>query len=148
MCNILSASVRSTFVLAGLISLTLINLGLSPNAHAQLAPSTPAESKSVPAVDPYGRTNPRSSVEGYIKAIRQDDFEKAARYLDLSNISEDKRKLGGEKLAQELIQLLDRDGFINQTSALSTAVEGNLNDELDANLEQVGCLIVRTVRCR
>jgi len=110
------------------------------SAHAQLAPTTEEAAKPKPAVDPFGRLTPRSSVEGFLSAVRQEDFEKAARYLDLSQIPEAERRLAGRQRASELLQLLDRDGFINEISALSAVPEGRLDDELEANVEQVGVI--------
>ena len=34
------------------------------------------------AADPYGRTSPRGTVDGYLKAMREGDPQKAALFLD------------------------------------------------------------------
>lgn len=79
-------------------------------------------------------------MEGYLQAIREADFEKASRYLDLSNIPSPQKSSAAPKRARELIQLLDRNGYIYDINEMSSSPEGNTRDGLDLNLDQVGVL--------
>ncbi|MCJ8309806.1 MAG: mechanosensitive ion channel family protein [Rhizobiaceae bacterium] len=118
----------------------LFSLGwLAPQATAQLLPEAkPAEEKA--AVDPLGRTTPRGTVEGYLSSIRAGDIDKAAKYLDVSEHPEEEQTFIAKERAKELILLLDRNGDIFDINKLSPTPDGNVDDGLDADLDEVGVL--------
>jgi len=110
------------------------------SAQAQLFGSSDKQADQTAAVDPLGRTSPRGTVEGYLKAIRDSDFGKAARYLDVTNHPLPKRKKIGVERAKELIQLLDRNGDVHEISDLSQNLDGDIGDHINASVETVGVL--------
>ncbi len=119
---------------------------LLASLHVAAAQVSPAETKaeSQPdakqTVDPYGRTSPRGTVNGYLKAIREDNFEKAALFLDVVGQPASAQPRIAAKRAEQLKDLLDHGGYFFKINEISTAKSGNLKDELDADLEQVGVL--------
>lgn len=124
-----------TLVLAVLFSLPL----LAPQSHAQLLPEAKAPEEKV-AVDPLGRTTPRGTVEGYLKSIRAGDIDKAAKFLDVSEHPEEEQTFIAKERAKELILLLDRNGDIFDINKLSPSPDGNVDDGLDADIDEVGVL--------
>ncbi len=93
--------------------------------------------------DPYGRMSPRGTVDGYIKAMREADPQKATLFLDTSGLSDAERI----ERARQLKRLLDKAGYFFLTDDISAKPEGHLDDEMSADLEEVGALQVsrRTV---
>ena len=49
-----------------------------------------------------------SAMEGYLTAARDGDYERAAHYLDLSRVPEERRERRGPELARQLKRVLDR----------------------------------------
>ena len=86
--------------------------------------------------DPYGRATPRGTVDGYLKAMREADPAKAALFLDLRGLPEAE----GPRRAMQLKRLLDDGGYFLLTDEISASPEGNLSDEMSADLEEVGAL--------
>ena len=108
---------------------------------AQLATQGPPEAETSKVIlDPFGRSTPRGTVKGYIRAIAENDYDKAARYFDVSDRPLGERKAISRTLAKQLNYLLDRDGLIFDLVSLSDAVEGKGGDNLDVNIDQVGLL--------
>ncbi|MEP1205937.1 MAG: mechanosensitive ion channel family protein [Rhizobiaceae bacterium] len=119
----------------------LLSQSLLPgSASAQLLPSAKQPDAAPAAIDPIGRSTPRGTVEGYLQAIRAGDIEKASRYLDVSNFHEEERSYNAKVRARELIQLLDRNGYIFDINQLSASPDGSVDDQLDSDLDQVGVL--------
>ncbi|MDB5262636.1 MAG: mechanosensitive ion channel protein MscS [Adhaeribacter sp.] len=114
--------------------------------HAQvIAPDTTGNSPEVIAPDwpddSLGRRNPRGTVEGFIEAVSDENYTKAARYLNLDTtlkVEED-----GIKMVQALQRLLDHGGKIIPYSWISNDQEGQLNDNLGPNLDRVGTATVK-----
>lgn len=106
---------------------------LPPQAAAQSASS--GEVSTTP-VDPFGRVSPRGTVDGYLRAMREADPAKAALFLDTQAASEGQ----GRRLATQLKKLLDDGGYFFLTDQISASPEGNLADEMSADLEEVGVL--------
>lgn len=121
------------------VLLLVVTANIPSTALAQLtAPAATPETKA--AVDPLGRTTPRGTVEGYLEAIRQSDIGKASQYLDVNNVPLPKRKATRLERAKQLIQLLDRNGYINDIDDLSAAEDGEVTDGLPSGVDQVGVL--------
>jgi MscS family membrane protein len=87
-------------------------------------------------VDPLNRVNPRSTVTAFLQACHQDDFNKAAQYLDLSRVPSRQRAQQGPKLAQDLESLLNTASHFDVLQ-LSQAIQGNLADDPDPTVEHV-----------
>ncbi|HEY5911098.1 MAG TPA: mechanosensitive ion channel family protein [Verrucomicrobiae bacterium] len=97
-------------------------------------------SQNVPVPDdPLERGTPRSSVEKFFGSAQEGDFVRAARYLDLSRVAEDKRGTEGPRLARELWIVLERKARID-FSSLSANPLGESNDGLPPNRERLAQL--------
>lgn len=91
---------------------------------------------AAPPSDPLHRENPRSAVTAFLEACHENDFSKAAEYLDLSRISPRYRAQEGPGLAKDLEDLLNSAaGF--DVLQLSQDAQGNLSDDPDPNIEHV-----------
>jgi MscS family membrane protein len=99
--------------------------------------STPAaaqpEVHEVPE-DPLGRSTPRGTVLGFLKAARNGDDELAARYIDTRL-----KGAGAADLAHELFIVLDR-RLPPRLHQLSNAPEGSLSNLLHPDREIVGTI--------
>lgn len=110
-------------------------------ADAQPTPEEPAAETEKPApTDPYGRSTPEGTVQGFVSALANEDYARASQYLDLANIPAAKREPQGVKLAEQLETLLNRGGTFLPRTVISSKPEGYLNDGLDPLLDRVGTL--------
>ena len=83
-------------------------------------------------VDPFGRQTPRSSVQGFINALSQNNTTLAANYLSLSSGDNANETVRQVKLA------LDTGGRLQTDLQISGDPAGNLADLLPPNQEKVG----------
>lgn len=121
----------------------LLLLLLAPvAAPAQVAvPGNAAEAAAEPVPeDPFGRSTPAGTMAGYIQAIAERDYERAARYLDLGGIPAARRAARGPELAEDFQRVLDREGAIRPRTELSRDPAGVLVDGLEADLDRVGTI--------
>jgi MscS family membrane protein len=122
------------------VLLVLLALLLSPLALAEPAapPAQPAAPPGQPvapdaaAQDPLGRSTPRGTVLGFMKAAQMTDYAHAAMYLDV-------RPGAGQAqdLAKQLKVILDR-GLAVNLDLLSTRPEGEMADSTNPNRDLVG----------
>jgi len=117
------------FILLGL-------LGAPSKALAQQTPTAQTENAALDADAPPGAT-PRSAVRGFLDAVGDRDYEKAADYLDLSRVDAD-----GAELARQLEVVLDKTIWID-LSTLSDARDGVQGDGLSGRLERIGTVDVK-----
>jgi MscS family membrane protein len=103
---------------------------------------TEFENKSViintPA-DEFQRGSPRGSIEGYLKAARNQDFELASQYLDFRNVERRVLFIGKTKLAEQLFMVLNRSLWID-LDAVSELPQGNLNEAVPSYRELLGVI--------
>lgn len=134
------------FILTILIS----SLAIATPAQATSGPSAsassptqeaPAPEASAPPLDPYGRATPRGTLEGYIKAVSREDYQRATEYLDIEALPVSKR-IHGQRVAKILQQTLDQSGNVTPPVMLSDDPLGQLDDGLEPGQEQVGSLTV------
>ncbi len=115
-------------------------LGPVPSsAQPVAAPPGNAEPASVQAAvprDPLGRETPEGLVHGLLKAMADEDYARAARYLDLSAIPQYRRDSRGQELARALQQVLDEGGWVAANWQLSSNPAGQQNDGLPPEQEQ------------
>jgi MscS family membrane protein len=113
-----------------LLCLTLL---LAPLLLAQV-PSTPPQAVPASAAsdDPLGRSTPRGTVVGFMKAASKKDYAQAANYLDTKQHGH-----LAEELAQQLQVVLDR-GTSIELSKLSNRPEGSQANVQKPNHELVG----------
>jgi MscS family membrane protein len=81
-------------------------------------------------------TTPRQAVHGFLSAGREANWERAARFLDLSQVDAPPGSDDARGLARDLKVVLDRTVWID-LSTLSDSPDGSEDDDLDADLERV-----------
>ncbi len=92
-------------------------------------------------VDPFGRTTPRGTVTGFIRASQRGDFAGATRFLQLPA----EQSANGELLARELKELMDR-YYVHSMESISDKPAGDVNDGLPLDREQVGSMKIGSQR--
>lgn len=115
---------------------------LLPFAHAQLPSTKPATADEEKAEtdwpeDSLQRRTPRGTVEGFVRAVADQNYDRAARYLDLGGTD---TTTSGPELARTLQRLVDRQGNIVSRTLISNRYEGRTGDELPLNLDRVGTI--------
>jgi len=118
--------------LFGFSVVVLFCLALPPAVFAQKATS---KSPS----DALGRLTPRSAVTGFLQTCSRHDYQRAAAYLDLRDISRSRRAQLGPELAKELESILNADSHFNILS-LSQDPQGNLSDDPNPDIEHVASI--------
>jgi MscS family membrane protein len=108
-----------------------------PSAQAQKSePAQKSESSAQPAMDPLGRSTPRGTIMGFLRAVEKNDAS-AVRYLEV-NAAESPHALSS---ARDLRNLIDR--YLKEPLAkVSDSPDGTLNDGLPTNRERVGPLVM------
>jgi MscS family membrane protein len=98
----------------------------------------PAVAPDIP-VDDFDRGTPRRAVAGFVKASREDDYRRAAEYLDLRSfrLPADEAKTLGAELARHLKIVLDQKLPID-IDTLSDSPAGQLQDALPGDVEELG----------
>lgn len=98
---------------------------------AEAAPAAAEEGEAGPYayLDPLNRDTPRGAMTGFLVAARAGDWERAARYLDLSDLPPEERQDAGPALAQRLKRVLDRSLWVDLD---------NLVDEPRGDLGEAG----------
>jgi MscS family membrane protein len=99
----------------------------------RLWPQNTSQKKSS---DPLGRDNPRSTVTAFLESCHENNYVRAAQYLDLRQVPERSRAEEGPKLARQLEAILNSDSRFSVLS-LSQAPEGNLSDDANPNLDHI-----------
>ncbi len=119
------------------ICLISISLLFCAPAWTQLGkpPPTPTASKTEAPEDPLGRTSPRGTVLGFLKAGRKGDDELAVRYLNTRL-----RGKAAVDLAGKLFTVLDR-GLPPKLNELSDDPQGSLSYTLSPDQERVGTIV-------
>lgn len=115
-----------------------ILLAIPVNAEAQIFPDTTSEEQEnqVPEIpeDSLSRRTPRGTVNGFIKAIAEENYDRASRYLNLSSTGVEE----GEELVRVIQRLLDRGGQIMPYSWISDDPMGRTDDDLPPGIDRIG----------
>ncbi|RNI29208.1 mechanosensitive ion channel family protein [Rufibacter latericius] len=120
----------------------LLLLGMTLQALPGYAQEQTVDSAAAAVVTPdwpldtLGRRTPRGTVQGFINSIADENYERAALYLNLDSTLD--RKQNGAKLAHALQRLLDQSGDIIPYSLINDTYEGRTDDNLGPNLDRVG----------
>ncbi|GGK78390.1 hypothetical protein GCM10011405_27770 [Rufibacter glacialis] len=85
--------------------------------------------------DSLGRRTPRGTVSGFIKAISEENYNKAALFLNLDSALQDEQH--GARLAHALQRLLNK-GNLTPYTLINDTYDGKTDDNLGPNLERVG----------
>ncbi len=114
--------------------LLLLAVLLVPGLQAQLpaAPQQTPASRDESADDPLGRSTPRGTVLGFMRAAEADDYDRAVNYLDTKQHGDLAREL-----AQQLQAVLDRESTVD-LKKLSTKPEGDMANSQNPNRDLVG----------
>ncbi len=102
-----------------------------PGPATTKAPSTHSDTH----VDPFGRTTPRGTVTGFIRATQRGDFAGATRFMQLPAA----QSANPESAARELKELMDR-YYGHSIESISDKPTGNVNDGLPLDRQNVGTL--------
>jgi MscS family membrane protein len=87
--------------------------------------------------DAFGRGVPRSSVQGFLTAANNRQYQQAAEYLDFRNTPDAMTEGGGSELARQLKIVFDRVLMID-LDLLSPEPEGDQQDNLPPGRDRVG----------
>jgi MscS family membrane protein len=127
-----------------IMAIVLVILVGTNTAHPQTPKESTATAKPAAEMpkrtgpfDEFDRGVPRSSVLGFFKAARMGDYERAAQYLDLRNLSKGMDPGQGPDLAHKLKIALDRSLWIDQ-DLLATNPEGQSEDDQPSYRDMVG----------
>jgi MscS family membrane protein len=122
--------------------LAIICLGaaLSAPAAAQVPGLTteapaPAAPPAAPT-DPLGRDTPNGFIGGLMKALAEQDYGRAAQYIDQRHLPRGKRGPAAEAIARDLQQVLDEGGWLARNWQLNTQPAGQIDDGLAPELER------------
>ncbi|RAU83452.1 mechanosensitive ion channel family protein [Pontibacter arcticus] len=113
----------------------------TPQLHAQEAPADTAEIV-VPVwpEDSLGRRTPRGTVQGFISAVADQNYNRAAHYLNMDTTLVSVRN--GPVLAKSLQELMDRSGKLMPFSWMNNTYNGFAEDNLGPNLDRVGAISI------
>lgn len=87
--------------------------------------------------DAFDRLTPRSAMQGYLKAARNRDFERAKNYLDYRNLPQEVLAVGQLQLAENLSVVLDRTLWVDVDS-LSNKPKGKQKEDVPSYRDLVG----------
>jgi len=112
---------------------------LTLSAAAQISSILKSQAKpadqEVQTEDPLGRSTPRGTINGFIRATHHEDFVAASSYMQLTV----KQKPNAAVLAHDLKDLMDR-YFTEPLAQISDLPAGALDDGLPLDKEHVGPL--------
>jgi MscS family membrane protein len=97
----------------------------------------PSAKPAAAPVDDFDRGTPRRAVAGFLKAAHEQDYGRAAEYLDLRGLPTDEAKSRGPQLARHLKIVLDQKLPVD-IETLSDSPAGHLQDALPPDMEEVG----------
>jgi MscS family membrane protein len=118
-------------------ALLVFLLGVSLCGVAKAATAGPDPAGVPPqSADPFHRESPRSAVHAFLGVCHTGNYKQAWRYIDLRNIPREQRAKDGPQLAQQLEQVLDRDGRFDLAS-LSGEAAGDQADGRARTRERV-----------
>lgn len=93
--------------------------------------------KRIGPIDEYDRGTPQGTLEGFLAASGDGDYEKAAKYLDLRNLRGRAAREESPELARKLTVVLDRALWVDP-EVVSTHPGGQAEDGLPAYRDSLG----------
>ncbi len=106
------------------------------------APLEAAEEADLVPDDLLDRGTPRRAARGFLLAVGEGDYERAAEYLDLRNLPRGMSEADGPTLAEDLDIVLQRHLWIDQQE-LSDEIDGWAGDGLPSYRDRLGALQTR-----
>lgn len=122
-----------------LLILLLSVMPYAANAQLLTAPKDKSEDAPKSEPDTLGRRTPQGTVNGFIKAIAEQNYMRASQYLVLSKRSY-RREKERIRIAEAFQKLLDQNGDIMASSMISNKETGKTDDELASGVDQVGTI--------
>lgn len=129
---------KSAFAMALLLAL-LLNILLPTSALAVeggvlgIGGSSDNSGSETPP-DSFGRDTPRNTVQGFIRALGENDYLLASNYLNLSKSD------NPATIVRQFKQALDAGGRFQPDLQINNSPEGNLTDQLPPSQEKVGSI--------
>jgi MscS family membrane protein len=126
-----------------LLSCLVLLLVIQSAAVAQLPlmrSDTSRPSRPVYQPDSLGRRTPRGTIDGFLKASYQNNYQRAALYIR-RNAAPGKQQRAVEQ-ARALQTLLEVNGRIYPYSWISNEPEGKTDDGLGPNLDRIGAVTI------
>lgn len=120
-----------TGVVLSLFAVTLAAAAQLPSVLPK--PPAPAPTTQEQVSDPLGRSTPRGTIRGFVKAADRNDFVTAVQYLQVSG----KPTGETETLARELKELMNR-YFSRPLALISDSPEGEVQEALPFDHERIG----------
>jgi MscS family membrane protein len=118
-----------------LVSLLSFSLAFCLLSSAQtVVPPAAADAQTIPSPDILGRTTPRGTVLGFLKAARKGDYDAATEYLNTNRRGE-----AATDLARELFVIIDR-RLPARLNRLSDRPEGSLAFPAKPDQDLVGTI--------
>jgi MscS family membrane protein len=93
---------------------------ISPKEESNIDDNTPE--------DEFRRGQPRSSFQGFLSAVKKQDYALASNYLDYRNLPADVLNVGKEELARQLYIILSRTIWVD-INGISDEPLGDLNEK-------------------
>jgi len=118
-------------------------LGLPQLSHGQLLGATSKDTETPApefAADSLGRRNPRGTVDGFLKAMGDQNYTRASQYLTLRRSV--RRVSQKKKVVLAFQGLLDRGGDFYPSTLISNKPTGRVDDDLEANTDRVGTITI------
>ena len=126
-------------LVTGLVVLLLFALPLYAQAQILATPETKTEEAKFPA-DSLERRTPRGTVNGFIKAMADQNYIRASQFLELKRSW--RKKSQRLRIVQTFQRLLDQGGDMAPTSLLSDKYDGNPDDVLEEDRDLVGTITI------
>lgn len=133
--RLLRLSVIGIYLLSATLMAAQVSAVPSSPLSSQTTSVAPATQTSAPPTDPLGRSNPRSMIREFIRAVDRNDYLSAARYMQLSREQQPQAEL----LARDIHELMNC-CFDQPLAAISDADTGALDDGLPLDQERIGPL--------
>ncbi|MBO3116373.1 mechanosensitive ion channel [Winogradskyella sp. DF17] len=92
------------------------------------------------SLDPIGRSNPRGTVDGFLRALANENFLRAAEYIDFSQTNIGVIDSSSIGTIEDIEIVFNKYGSILPVSIINNSTDGDINDGLDVNIENVGTL--------
>jgi len=138
-----ASSTRVLLIVAAFLFAMILSLVAPQNALAAEAnilgvggTSSSEETAETTIPDSFGRDTPRHTVQGFIKALGDNDYLLASNFLNLSKSD------NPTTIVRQFKQALDAGGRFQSDLQINNTPEGNLTDQLPPNQENVGVINV------
>ncbi|OZV69888.1 mechanosensitive ion channel family protein [Winogradskyella aurantia] len=127
-----------------LVAIVICFFNLQLLSAYQIVPTPKADTTAIDSnkssVDILGRSNPKGTVEGFLKALAQENFINAAQYLDFSETNIGVIDSSSIPTVKNIEVVLNKFGNMLPVSIINNTPSGDLNDGLDPNFESIGSI--------